>query len=89
MPNLICKKRRTKGLKGNNENLTQKNGFLGAKHGLRRDLDLRPNLVSIWGRKKRREEEKRKRDKKGKRKRRGREEEEKRRGKEEQKGMEL
>ena len=46
-----------------------KNGFLGAKHGLKREIfDLRPNLVSFWGRTNReeekREEEKRKRNRK-------------------------
>ena len=41
---------------------------MGAKHGLRRDLDLRPNLISFWGRKNHGEEEEEGKEKKKKKK---------------------
>ena len=49
------------------ENLTQKNGFLGAKHGPRIDVGFKTKFGLIWGRTNRRE-----RREKGRRRRRGR-----------------
>ena len=66
MPKLICKKRRTKGPKCKNENLTQKWVFGSQTWPKDRELDLRPNLVSFGG-----EQNHRERREKGRRRRRG------------------